>query len=363
MSKKTGRGGAAFGLFLAATCGGLGTDAAFAQEWEPEFVYGVLQALPDGFPSGPITVIAAGGETSTAGLLALRLSEYSQTITPVEIKVEFREPGKFGSWEALKYAAGAEGGADGYLNVIFQSPDDLINLHIAPVAAEVGVGLDDLAEVITLEDHRYAVIQCKQASWDPTWEALVQQIKDHPGKVRYAGGSPGALTDVIFASYLNAVGIGSLYDKASINHADVGDTAAQAAAVAACESDVATTDMDQLITQKLGEKVDVILVSGAKRVSKFKEVPTATEAGIADDPMNTSMQVVVPAGIDPLHLKWLDALWSKVGTNSYYKAGRMLDQVVNLPNVLDAAASAALNAATDAKVDEVTRLLGINVAP
>jgi hypothetical protein len=52
-----------------------------------------------------------------------------------------------------------------------------------------------------------------------------------------------------------------------------------------------------------------------------------------------------------------------VGKDSYFKAGRVLDQVVNLANVLDPEASAALNDTADAKVGEVTRALGIDVAP
>jgi hypothetical protein len=76
--------------------------------------------------------------------------------------------------------------------------------------------------------------------------------------------------------------------------------------------------------------------------------------------MSRSMQVVVPANIDPLHAKWLTIFWSKIAKDSYFKAGRVLDQPINQANVLDAEQSAALNDATDAKVVEVTKVLGIN---
>lgn len=361
MTRKTGRGAVAMGLLLATSYGAMGASAALAQDWEPEFIYGVLQPLPDGFPNGPITVVAAGDEASVAGLLAQRLSEYSTTYRPVDVKVEYRpDLAKFGSWEALKYVAGAEGGADGYLNVVFASPDDLITLHTQPVTKEIGVGLDDLIEVITFEDHRYAVIQCPEAAWEPTWDALVQQIKDKPGEVRYAGGAPGDRLDVTFASYMNALGLGSLSDKGVINFTETGDVGARTQAVANCEADVTVTDMGQLFTEQMGDKVDVVLVSGGKKLGKYKDVPTAIDAGIADDPMSRSMQVVVPANIDPLHAKWLTIFWSKIAKDSYFKAGRVLDQPINQANVLDAEQSAALNDATDAKVVEVTKVLGIN---
>jgi tripartite-type tricarboxylate transporter receptor subunit TctC len=360
MSKEAGRGGAAL-VLLAATLGGLGPHAAAsAQEWEPEFVYGVLQPLPDGFPKGPITIVAAGDETSVAGLLAQRLSEYSTIYRPVDIKVEYRDLGKFGNWEALKYAAGAEGGGEGYINVIFASPDDIIGLHTTPVAAELGAGLDDLAEVVTLESHRYALIQCKEASWEPSWQALVEEIRKRPGEIRYAGGDPGDRVDLVFAFYMHAAGLGSLYDKSAIGHASVGDVAQRTDAVAACDADVTVTDMEQLVTRQMDKKVDVIFVSGDRKLGK---VIPASAAGIADDPMSRSMQVVVPAGVDPLHVKWLSVLLSKVGTNSYFKAGRVLDQVVNIANVLGPEESAALNDTVDARMAELTRTLGIAVPP
>jgi tripartite-type tricarboxylate transporter receptor subunit TctC len=103
----------------------------------------------------------------------------------------------------------------------------------------------------------------------------------------------------------------------------------------------------------------VLLVTGKKKLAKYKNTPTAADAGMADDPMSRTMQVVVPAAVDPLRVKWLNALWTKTGKDSYFKAQRVLDQPVNLSNVLDADGSAAWNDAADAKIKEVTSALGI----
>jgi len=355
-----GSGAAAVGLLLAAAYMATTTNDAFAQDWQPEFVYGKLQPLPDGFPSGPITIVAAGERGSVPGLLAQRLQEYSKIVTPVPIEVEYHADfEKYGSWEALKYAAGAEGADEGYVNVIFESPDDIITLHTAPVMADLGIGLDDLSEVISIEDHRYAVIQCKDTGWDGTWEALVQQIKDNPGKVRYAGGEPGDRLDMVFAEYMHAQGLGSLYDKAAIAFENTGDVAARTQAVIACDADVTVTDMGQLITEQLGEQVAVLLVTGKRKLAKYKNSPTAADVGMADDPMSRTMQVVVPAGVDPLHVKWLNTLWWKTGRDSYFKAGRVLDQPVNLSNLLDADESAAWNDAANSKISELASELGL----
>lgn len=361
MKKMAGPGAAALGLLLAATVASSGINPALAQDWEPEFHHGKLLPLPDGFPEGPITIIAAGDRQSPAGMLAVRLSEYSKIFTPVHIKPEFRPDLAGGSWEALKQATEAEGGGDGYVNVMFATPEDILALQTTSVMKDTGLGLDDLTEVISIEDHRYVVVQCREAGWDPTWEALVQQIKDNPGAVRYAGGEQGDRLDVRFAFYMNAAGLGSLYDDGVIKYANAGDLAARANAVANCDADVTVIDMDQLITQKIDEKVDVVLTSGHKRLPKYRDVPTASEAGVDNDPMSRSLQVIVPAGVDPLRVKWLNYLWWKTGRDSYFKAQRVLDEAVNLSNLRDPEESAALNDDIAARLGEVTTELGINV--
>lgn len=359
--KTAASGATALAILLVATAGSMVSDTARAQDWQPEVVGGKLQPLPDGFPAGPITVVAAGGEASTPGVLAQRLYEFSILHSPVKVNVEFRPDFEtFGSWEALKYAAGAEGGGEGYVSAIFASPDDLITLHTRPVAGELGVGLDDLAEVISIEDHRYAVVQCKNAGWEPTWEALVQQIKDNPGEVRYAGGEPGDRLDLTFAHYMDVQGLGSLTNNTAINFVDTGDVAARTAAVVACEADVTVSNMEQLITHQLAKQVDMILVTGAKNLrGHYVDVPTAGEVGMGDDPMSRTMEVVVPAGVDPLHVRWLNALWTATTTDSYFVARRVLDEPVNLENVLDAKATAARNDAADARIGELVDKLGI----
>lgn len=365
MTKKmTGPGAAALALIVATTYGGLATTGALAQDWEPEFDGAVLLPLPDGFPSQPITIVAAGDEKSVAGRLAHQLANYSSLFRnkSVEVNPEYKpEFETLGNWEALKYAASIDGGDDGHVVVVFSSPDDILDLHVNPDAKDLGVGLNDLSEVISVENHRYAVIQCKDAGWDPTWEALVQQIKDNPGSVSFAGGEPGDRLDMTFAHYMKDQGLGSLYDESAIKHANTGDVGARTDAVIACDADVTVSDLDQLITKKKGQEVDVVMISGDTRVSKYKDAPASSEVGIANDPMSRTMQIVVPAGVDPIHVKWLGVLLGKTSDDSYFKAGRVLDQVMNLSSVLGDEESAALNDSTDATLGALAEELGISV--
>ena len=129
----------------------------------------------------------------------------------------------------------------------------------------------------------------------------------------------------------------------------------------ACEADVTVSDLDQLITKKKGKEVDVVLISGDTRVARYKDAPASSEVGIADDPMSRTMQIVVPAGVDPLHVKWLGVLLGKTSDDSYFKAGRVLDQVMNLSHLLDDEESAALNDSTDATIGALAQDLGISV--
>lgn len=347
---------------LAAGYGAAGMETTAAQDWKPEFVDGKLQPLADGFPSEDITLIVADSPTSAEGILMQNLVEVAGKYSPVAVKAEAREDFEaFGSWEALKYAMDAEGGSDGYLNIVFGTPGGLVDLHAAPVTKDIGVGLDDLVEIITLEDRRYAVIQCATVAWEPTWDALMEYIKANPGKLRYMGGGPGAGTDMTFAYYIHTLGIGNLYDKASINHIDVGNTSDRALATAACEGDVTTTTMDLAITHTQSGKVKVILVGGDRKVEQFPDAPTAAEKGIAEDPMSSTKQIVVPKSVDPLHVKWLEAFWTAVANDADYQAKRTSVQVGTIINIRDAAASAALNDASNAKMEELTKTLGIKV--
>ncbi len=362
MSNRTGLRAFGLALMLASATGVLAVGAASAQDWKPEFVDGKLQPLADGFPSEDITLIVADSASSAEGILMQNLVEIAGKYSPVDIKAEAREDFEaFGSWETLKYAADTEGGTDGYINIIFGTPGGLVDLHAAPVKKDVGVGLDDLSEIITLEDRPYAVIQCSTVSWEPTWQALIDHIKANPGKLRYMGGGPGAGTDMTFAYYIHTLGIGNLYDKASVDHIDVGNTSDRALATAACEGDVTTTTMDLALTHTQSGKVKVLLVGQDKRIEQFPDVPTAAEVGIPDDPMSSTKQIIVPKAVSPEHVQWLYALWNAVASDKDYQAKRLQVQVGTEIDIRDPAASAALNDASDKKMDELIKTLGISV--
>jgi tripartite-type tricarboxylate transporter receptor subunit TctC len=349
-------------LALAAALGMLGaTEAALAQDFEPEFVDGVLQRLPDGFPSEDITLIVADSPTSAEGILMQNLVEVAAKYSPVGVRAEAREDFEaFGSWEALRYMLDTEGGNGGYINLVFGTPGGLVDLHAAPVTRDVGVGLDDLTEIITLESRPYAVIVCSQVDFEKNWESLIQQIKDNPGELRYMGGGPGAGTDMTFAYYMHTLRMGSLYDKSMLNHINVGNTAARALAVAACEGQVTTTTMDLALTHTQSDKVDVVLIGGDTRVAEFADVPTAADVGIPDDPMSSTKQIVLTSKVDPERVAWLNALWSAVANDADYQAARKQAQLGTVIKILNPQESAEFNDTADAKMNELTRTLGIN---
>jgi tripartite-type tricarboxylate transporter receptor subunit TctC len=360
MSKGTGLRAIGLALMLAGATGILAAGAALAQDWKPEFKDGKLQPLPDGFPSEDITLIVPDSPSSAEGILMQNLIEAVGRYAPVNVKGEAREDFEaFGSWEALKYLKDTEGGPEGYLNLIFGTPGSLVDLHTAPVTKDIGISLDDLKEVITLEDRRYVVIACATAPFD-SWDGLLEYMKANPGKLRYMGGGAGAGTDMTFAYYIHQLGLGSLYDKAYINHIDVGNTSDRALATAACEGDITTTTMDLAMTHTQSGKVKVILVGGDQPVAQFAGVPTAAEKGIKEDPMSSTKMIAVIKGVDPQRVQWLYALWNAVANDADYQAIRTKVQVGTIVKILDPAASDALNKASDAKMVELTKLLGIN---
>jgi putative tricarboxylic transport membrane protein len=354
---------------LLAACGTSGDDgggssagAAANAGWTPQYVNGKLQPLPDGFPDREMSMIVSDNPTSAEAILMRHLLQAAQKISPVPIRGEIREDFEaFGSWEALDYINNAEGGKEGYVQMVFGTPGGLVDLHSAPVTDELGLGKDDLGEIITLENRPYLIVQCADVAWEPTWESLMTQIKNNPGKVRVMGGAPGTNTDLVFAYYIDQLGVGNLYDKADVNLINVGGIAERVTAVAACEGDVTVSTIEAAQPHIQSGRLDVILVTGAEKLKGYENVPLSTEVGITEDPAQSTKQVVVPASVDATHIRWLYELYAKAAADPEYVKARGDIPGVHI-GIQDPAGSQQVNDLAFDKFGVLTEKLGINIS-
>ena len=307
-------------ILVAAGCGGAAEDTAeptsgSATEttaWEPEYVDGKLQPLPDGFPDRPITIVIADEASSAEGIQANHVQQAAESLSPVPIEIEARTDFTgIPTWEAIEYMNNDPDGKEGYMMVAFAGVGSLADIVATPVEDATGLTLDDLQEVITNENTAWYVSQCKEVGWEPTMESMVQYTKDHPGEVRFMAQSGIGGSDLGFYSYMDALGAGEL------DIIPVGGGLEKTAAAAACEGDVTVATAETTMPHVQAGRLDVLMVSGDERFKDLPEVPTAADLGI-EGGLVSSKQFVAAADAPPQHVAWLFELMSKIAEDPAY---------------------------------------------
>ena len=288
------------------------TMSTNAGDWEPEYEGEVLQPLPDGFPDQPIRILVADGPASADGQLATQLAETASGHAPVDIRVEFREDFvALGDWEAARYIADQEEGRDGYLLQTMAGIGTYADLALQPEGI-LGLTFDDVQPVAVVEDTRWWLAQCSEVPWEPTFEALIEQIQSNPGEVRYMGLGGVGGTDLGFYQLLNSAGGGE------VDHIPTGGGEDKSLATAACEGDVTVSTSTTLNPHVQSGRVDLLAVMGDQRLEEYPDVPTAAELGIEGGGLVSTKQLTTTAQIPELHLAWLAELLQTVVDDSSY---------------------------------------------
>lgn len=341
--------------------GGEPTDAGDGSadgEWEPEWVDGVLQPLPDGFPSERLTIVVADDPTSPDAIFAQDLQRVADGMAPVNVEIEVREDfTAYGTWEALQYVSEQTGGDEGYHQVVLFAPGGLVDLHTAPVIEDLGFGLDGIKPVIGVEDSPYVLIQCaddEETPWGDDVEALAQYTRDNPGEVRYMAGGPGSGLDVAYLWWMKQENL----DGGEVNMIPGGSSAERATAVAACEGQVTATAVEIANTHTQSGRVDVIMVGRDQPLEEW-DAPTAADLGM-DDPWGVTKELAVPGSVPDQHVRWLFELYRGVAESDEYAEARARIPGVFI-NVRDPEETVEYNSEADAAAEEVIRDIGIHV--
>ena len=332
---------------------GDGTEAA-AADWEPEFVDGVLQPLPDGFPDRPITIVVADEAASAEGIQVTHLQQAAEGISPVAIELSARTDfAGIPTWEAIAYVNGTEDGREGYELVNFATVGSLADIGAIDVEGTTGVTLDDVTEVVTTENTRWFVSQCTEVAWEPTMESLVAYTQEHPGEVRFMGQGGVGGSDLGFFSYLDALEAGE------INVIPVGGGTEKTTATAACEGDVTIATVETTLPHFQAGRLDLIMVNGEERIEDFPDVPSAADIGIDGGGLVSSKQLVAASEVPALHVQWLYELFNAILADPTYIENRE-----ELPGVVvgvrDPAQSEADNLAALETVEATLRDLGLH---
>jgi tripartite-type tricarboxylate transporter receptor subunit TctC len=329
-------------------------DPSEAAGGAPEFVDGVLQPLPDGFPDHEITIVVVDEPGSSDGVYARHLQTALREISPVPIEVLDRgDVGTYPTWEAMLWTADQPGGNEGYFPVIYVLPGSVIDFHTAPIENELGVTLDDLNMIITTEVTPYVVTSRKDAPWGDSFEAMVEYAKENPGEVKYLSRSPGSGGYTALARYQELLGI-TFDERVGGSHDEI------QAAIGAGEADIGITQVENAMTHWEADRIELLMVTGDERAPEpWAHVPSAADMGMPGEPWAQNRGLAVTKETSDEHRDWLFALFQAATEDPEFQENRL-----SLPGnslvVLDHDETRALAERALEYSEDVIRRLGIH---
>lgn len=347
-------GGTASSSDAAASASADPADPSEVAGGAPEFVDGVLQPLPDGFPDQEITIVVVDEPGSSDGVYARHLQTALRDISPVPIEVLDRgDTGTYPTWEALQWTADQPGGNEGYFPLIYVLPGSVIDFHTAPIENELGVSLDDLNMIITTEVTPYVVTSRKDAPWGDSFEAMVEYAKENPGEVKYLSRSPGSGGYTALARYQELLGI-SFDERAGGSHDEI------QSAIGAGEADIGITQVENAMTHWEADRIELLMVTGDERAPEpWADVPSAADMGMPGEPWAQNRGLAVTKETSDEHRDWLFALFQAATEDPEFQENRL-----SLPGnslvVLDHDETRALAERALEFSEDVIRRLGIH---
>lgn len=285
--------------------------------WEPEFIDGELQPLPDGFPTEPITLLNADDPSSADGLYVRLMQEImNDGLSPVQINIVDRQSNQYGTWEALQFMEGEQGGTDGYWAVVVNAPASALDHLTVNIEELTGYTVEDLNMVGTTEEVPFLLYQRSDAPWGDTYEDMLAYAQENPGEVCYHSLDPGSTVDITF-KYLM-----SNEDPTPEFEQVVGPGSVEVAtAVAAGECDVAISNVDASFPHYQNGRIEPLLLSGENTINPWNDTPTMSER--IDGPVALPGQIrglAVPPSVPEEHREWLFALLSAAAEDARYQA-------------------------------------------
>ena len=274
-----------------------------------DFVKGVLQPLPDGFPNRPLVIMVVDDPGTADSVYAMGLSEAAKKMSPVPILIEHRgDFGDYGNWAALGWIK-EQGkiGTDGYISIVGTQPGNQMDLFLVNMKKEVGVGEEDYNSVAFTEFAPYALIQRTGAPWGDTMKDLIAYAKKNPNTVRFISGGISSASAIAMFWYAQELGF-------TVKEVVGGGPDARALAVAAGEGDITTAQPGTAIAHYQAGKIKVLMMGGAEPAPPmWSSAPNAESLGMKGDPFGTYRGLVTIKEVPESHRNWLETLFTAAG--------------------------------------------------
>ncbi|HWM35112.1 MAG TPA: tripartite tricarboxylate transporter substrate-binding protein [Pseudolysinimonas sp.] len=321
-------------------------------DWEPVYEDGVLQPLPDGFPSDPITLLNPDSPGHDDGLYARAIQSALEGISPVSIQVRDESYPTFGTWAGIQTLQSERGGPDGYYIMVAAMTGAGMDLLTEPITDEFGLTIDDLNPVIATERTPFVLLSRADAPWS-SYEELVAAAKADPGGLRYMA-TVGSQLDIAMTRIMTEGGW-------TAERIPSGGSDEAATVVGAGEADFTMLTPSVAKGHVDAGRGDVLLViSGDEQAPDGYPLATTTAAiGLPDEPWGSVRGFVAAPGISELHRAWLFELIRAASEQDVYK-----DRIASLPGSLpitmdgDEAKEAITNAVAFA--EPIIRELGLH---
>jgi tripartite-type tricarboxylate transporter receptor subunit TctC len=282
---------------------GDGNDNGASNEgWTPEYVDGVLQPLPDGFPSEPIVLVNPDDPGHDDGLYARAMQSALESISPVPIEVQDQSYPTFGTWVGIQYMQTQPGGSDGYYAMVAAFVGTALDLQTEPIEAEFGMTYADLRPVIATERTPFVMVTRADAPWQ-TYDELVAAAKAAPGELRYIAAT-GSLLD-IGMERLMSVG------EWTANKIPAGASVEAATAVAAGEGDFTMLTPSVARSHEQAGRVRPLLVISPDEQppAGYENAVTTGGLGLQDEPWVSYRGWIVAPETPQAHVDWLFELF------------------------------------------------------
>ena len=286
-------------IFTAAT-------AADAQpKWGPD---NKLLPLPDGFPSGAVTIWNAFPPGHPDDVYARVMAKAAQSYSPVPLVVQSKSAGPRLWWETLDYWRTLPNGKDGH------------HVEVAVFAAvpirlrAVGAGNWTLKEtikgtVLITEEESLPLASMASAPWKDL-DGMIKWAKANPGKLRIATSAIGS------SVHLNAemLAMEKGFTFVALPH---NGTSRALATMLGGGAEAVTSNVDNTLPHFKAGKVNVLLQWG-KGSPSYPNVPTTDSMKMFSVP--TTRGLLTYPDAPPAHIAWLRALFEKAAADPTYQA-------------------------------------------
>ncbi|MBI2755959.1 MAG: hypothetical protein HYX52_04525 [Chloroflexi bacterium] len=279
------------------------TESAFTAVYKGD----VLQPLPDGFPTKPITLLNGDDPGSDDGIYIRQMQSILKANSPVAIEVLDKPGPQFGMWTMTQAMNSSDDGKQGYQPSVAAFTGGALDLVTSPVTRDLGLQIKDINPVIGTEKVPFVVATRADAPWK-TWQEFVDASKARPGEIKYLA-RVGSQLDIALSRLIQKSGL-------TVNKIPGGSTTEIATALGASAGDVAAILPGTALPHFQAGKIRILLVIGdTPPPAPWTDAPTTKTIGLPNEPWGTVRGFIVPTSTPEAHRLWLAELFRK-GTQS-----------------------------------------------